>query len=62
MEGFLLLSIYVIAAVALLVSINNYFEIKELKDKQKETKANNAWDHYHDRTRQVKPVIKTPWN
>lgn len=58
-DGYMLLAIYIIAVLALAISVYALWTLIEVEEqfKKKTTKSNNAWDHYHKRANEP---IKVP--
>jgi len=53
----LLFLIYSFATIALGVSVYALWTLEEIRQelKKKNSKPNNAWDHYHKKTEKTKP-------
>jgi uncharacterized membrane protein YhiD involved in acid resistance len=62
-DGLMLLAIYLIAVLAMAISVYALWTLKEVEElyKKKNSKPNNAWDHYHNKAKQ-KPRAKGHWN
>jgi hypothetical protein len=58
-----LLIMYGFSATALLISIYTLWTLREIQEfyKKKNSKPNNAWDHYHEKAKQ-KPQPKGYWD
>jgi hypothetical protein len=55
--------IYSFATIALGVSVYALWTLEEIRQelKKKNSKPNNAWDHYHNKAKE-KPKAKGHWN
>lgn len=62
-DGYMLLAIYLVAVLAVAISVYALWTLKEVEElyKQKNSKPGNAWDHYHDKAKQ-KLRAKGPWH
>jgi hypothetical protein len=67
-DGYMLLAIYFIAVLALAVSVYAVWSLEEIrlyykkKDSLRDSKKNNAWDHYHQKAEKTNPRPKSHWN
>jgi hypothetical protein len=61
-DGYVLLAIYVIAVMALGISVYALWTLKEIEELYRKinSKLNNAWDPYNDKAKQ-QPRLKGPW-
>jgi len=58
----MLLAIYLVAVLALAISVYALWTLKEIEELYKnKTKPGNAWDYYHDKAK-LKPRTKGPWH
>ena len=62
-DGYMLLAIYLVAVLALAVSVYALWSIIEVEEKLTDLynkKVKNAWDYYHDKASKTKS--KRHWN
>ena len=62
-DGYMLLAIYLVAVLALAVSVYAVWSIIEVEEQLTDLhnkKVKNAWDYYHDKASKPKP--KGHWN
>lgn len=61
-DGYMLLAIYVVATLALAVSVYAIWSIIEVEERLTDLynkKVKNAWDYYHDKAKQQPPRGKS---
>jgi flagellar basal body-associated protein FliL len=64
-DGYMLLAIYLLAVLAAAISIYALWTLEEIKqeyEKKNKTKPSNAWDHYHNKAKELPKSKKGHWD